>query len=182
VPGVDAHIGYAEDLPVRDALFDAVLAQLVFGFVTDAAAAVAEMRRTARAGAPVATCVWDFAGGMTVLRTFWDAAHSVDPRGAGEHDQATTHANSSPSDLERLWTAGGLNEVAVGELIVGAEYADFDDLWEPLTIPDGAPGRFYETLGREERGALREAVLARLGTPHGAFRLTARAWYVSGRR
>jgi hypothetical protein len=40
-----------------------VLAQLVAGLLTDAPQGVAEMRRVARRGAPVATCVWDFGSG-----------------------------------------------------------------------------------------------------------------------
>ena len=79
VPGVDARPGRAEQLPFGDDEFDAALAQLVLHFVSDPPAAAAEMRRVVRPGGAVATCVWDFAGEMEMLRTFWDAAQALDP-------------------------------------------------------------------------------------------------------
>lgn len=182
LPALDAQAGFAEDLPFADERFDAVLAQLVFGFVEDGAAAAAEMRRVARPRGAVATCVWDFAEGMTVLRTFWDAARDVDPAAAAAHDQAATHRNSRREDLDRLWRGAGLRDVETGALSVTADYMGFDDLWEPLTMPDGSPGRFYSTLDERARSDVRAGVLERLGEPTGPFRLSARAWYVIGRR
>lgn len=111
--GVDVRLGSAEALPCQDDEFDAVLAQLVVGLLTDAAQGVAEMRRVARSGAPVATCVWDFGDGMTVLRAFWDAAIGLDPR-AAEHDQASTRPYSTQEELQALWVAAGLRDVSSG--------------------------------------------------------------------
>ena len=182
VPGVDVRPGFAEELPFDDAFFDTVLAQLVFGFVSDSLGAAREMRRVTRPGGAVATCVWDFADGMTVLRAYWDAARSIDAATAAAHDQAVTHKNATPEQLERLWNEAGLREVGTGALTAGTDYADFDDLWQPLTIPDGAPGRFYETLDGDQRQRLRIELYDTLGRPTGSFRLTARAWYVVGRR
>ena len=42
-----------------------------------------EMARVTRPGGVVAACVWDYAGEMTLLRAFWDAAREVDPDGRG---------------------------------------------------------------------------------------------------
>jgi ubiquinone/menaquinone biosynthesis C-methylase UbiE len=47
VPGATIRVGWAEDLPFADHAFDAVLAQLVFAFVSDGELAAGEMRRTA---------------------------------------------------------------------------------------------------------------------------------------
>jgi ubiquinone/menaquinone biosynthesis C-methylase UbiE len=66
-----------------DQSFDAVISQLVLNFVPDAGQAMAEMRRVTGRGGTVAGCVWDYAGEMTVLRTFWEAAEALDPKGAG---------------------------------------------------------------------------------------------------
>ena len=104
-------------------------------FFADAEQGVREMRRVARPGAPVATCVWDFAEGMTVLRAFWDAAIATGAPDAAEYDQAKSRAYANPDDLRELWTSAGLDNVMTGELIAGAQYAGFDDLWVPLTIP-----------------------------------------------
>jgi ubiquinone/menaquinone biosynthesis C-methylase UbiE len=180
IPGVELHEARAEELPFADASFDAVLAQLVIGLMGDARAGATEMRRVARLGAPVSTCVWDFGAGMTVLRAFWDAARAIDPR-AAHHDQARTRPYSTRAELEALWSEAGMSEVSAGELVVGAEYRDFDDLWEPMTIPDGGPGVFYKTLLRGQRKQLREALWDRLDRPAGPFRLEARAWYAVGR-
>jgi len=181
VPGIELYEGGAEELPFADDSFDAVLAQLVVGLMKDARAGAGEMRRVARPGAAVSTCVWDFGDGMTVLRAFWDAARLIDPAGAAEHDQATTRPYSTPEELELLWKEAGMSEVSVGQLAVGADYRDFDDLWEPMTIPDGAPGVFHQTLGPTQRERLREELWVRLDRPTGSFRLEARAWYAVGR-
>lgn len=179
LPDVDLRLGSAEALPCEDDEFDAVLAQLVIGLLTDASRGVAEMRRVARPGASVTTCVWDFGDGMTVLRAFWDAAVALDPR-AAEHDPASTSPYSTEKELHDLWATAGLRDVSSGALVVGAEYRDFDDLWDPLVAPDGAPGSYYAMLDGPDRDALRREVRHRLRPPRGPFRLTARAWHVVG--
>src|SRR5919197_6013876 len=79
LPGVAVLVAAAEALPFADREFDVVLAQLVVSLMADPQKGAGEMRRVARRGGVVATCVWDFAGGMTLLRTFWDAATALDP-------------------------------------------------------------------------------------------------------
>jgi ubiquinone/menaquinone biosynthesis C-methylase UbiE len=73
-PGVDVVLAPAEALPFADRTFDAVLSQLVVNFMRDPEAGVREMARVTRPGGVVASCVWDYAGEMTLLRAFWDAA------------------------------------------------------------------------------------------------------------
>lgn len=177
---VDIREAAAELLPFGDAEFDAVLSQLVVSWLRDPDAGVAEMRRVTKPGGALATCIWDFRGGMTVLRAFWDAAAAIDPD-AAQHDQGSTHRYNTAADLAELWEAAGLEAVETGALEAGAEYADFDDLWEPLTITDGSPGRYYVTLDADAQAALRAELFDRLGRPEGSFRLTARAWYALGR-
>jgi SAM-dependent methyltransferase len=181
VPGADVRVGVAEQLPFPTDHFDAVISQLVVSHMRNAERGTREMRRVARPGAPVATSVWDFRrGGMTALRVFWEAALTVDPNGATQWDQARTHAYSTPEDLEALWIAAGLQDVSSGEFVVEADYANFEDLWYPLTVPDGAPGRFFVRLDPNRKKAMRTGVWDRLGRPGGAFRLPARASYVLG--
>lgn len=179
--GVQLALGEAEALPFSDASFDAALAQLVVGHLHDAERAVREMARVVRTGGVVAACVWDFVAGMTVLRAFWDAAGEVDASAAARFDQALTHPYSAPSELASLWDAAGLLDVRTGELVACAQYTDFEDLWQPMLVPDGAPGRFLATLREPSRDAVRERLFARLGRPDGAFELNARAWFVLGR-
>jgi hypothetical protein len=46
--------------------------------------------------------------------------------------------------------------------------------------PDGSPGRFFVTLDAKQQDAVRRGTSERLDHPAGAFRLSARAWYVLG--
>jgi ubiquinone/menaquinone biosynthesis C-methylase UbiE len=179
LPSIEARVAAAEALPFADEEFDVVLAQLVVSFMTDARAGVSEMRRVARRGGAVATCVWDFAAGMTLLRTFWDVATALDPA-AASRDQARTRRFGQPGELSTLWRSAGLEQVSTGELLAGAGYANFEDLWGPLVAPDGSPGAYYAELRPPQREALRQELFHRLGSPSGPFRLAARAWYVLG--
>ncbi len=69
LPDVEVVLAPAEALPFADGTFDAVLSQLVVNFMRKPSAGVREMARVARPGAIVASCVWDYAGEMTLLRT-----------------------------------------------------------------------------------------------------------------
>lgn len=177
--GVALCAGDAHRLPFADAAFDRVGAQLVLGLVADAPTALAEMRRVCRPGGVVAGCVWDFGGGMTLLRAFWDSATAVDAS-ATAADQARTQRFTTEPELAGLWRSGGLAEVTTAGLVVAATYPGWDDLWEPLAAPDGAPGRFLATLDGAARERVREGLRDRLGRPSGRFSLTARASAVVG--
>ncbi len=178
LPGVDVREAAAEALPFPDGAFDVVVAQLVVALMADPAAGVGEMRRVARTGGTVAACSWDFADGMRVLRAFWDAAVARDPSARGQ-DQAGK-PGSTPPALRALFEGAGLRFVTTGELTAHADYADFDDLWQPLVAPDGPPGAYWAGLAEADRRAVRDDVWRRLDRPTGAFTLTARAWSVRG--
>jgi SAM-dependent methyltransferase len=175
VPRADVRLGSAESLPFADASFDVALAQLVVNFMWDAVRGVEEMRRVARR--TVAACVWDYAGEMTMLRAFWDAALELDPEAP---DEGRVMRYCTPPELEELWEHVGLRDVETGALVVAADYADFDDYWAPFTAGLAPSGAYCASLDDERRADLRDACFRRLGTPAGAFSLTARAWYVRG--
>jgi SAM-dependent methyltransferase len=179
VPRADVRIGPAEALPFPDGEFDAVLAQLLVHLVDDPERVACEMRRVARPDAPVVTCVWDFEGGMTALRTFWDAAHAVGAPGVDEHDQGG-YRYATERELELLWRGAGLSDISTAALIVGSDYESFEDYWEPLLVPDGTPGRFLATVSPEVQSAIGDELFRRIGEPAGEFRLEARAWSVIG--
>lgn len=82
VPGADVRLACAERPPFEDHAFDVALAQLVVNFMQDAQAGLAEMYRVARR--TVTSCVWDYAGEITMLRAFWDAALELDPQAPDE--------------------------------------------------------------------------------------------------
>lgn len=180
VPGADVRVASAEALPFRDGSFDASLSQLVVNFLPDAPAGLREMLRVTRRGGLIAASVWDYAGEMTMLRAFWDAAVEVDPA-AEELDEGRRMRYSQPDELEDLWSGAGLADTATGEITVSAAYDGFDDLWKPFTAGIGPAGSYCASLSGDDREALMLAFGRRLGSPDGRFELTARAWLVRGR-
>jgi SAM-dependent methyltransferase len=180
LPGVQVEQAPAERLPFSDGEFDRTLAQLVVNFMTDPAAGIAEMARATRPGGVVAAAVWDYAGGMTLLRRFWDAVVALDPE-AGERDEGRSMRFCTPDELHALWAAAGLENVHVDEAIVEAEYADLEDLWRPLESGAGPSGAYVAALPAERQADLREELARRLDVGDGRFRLSARAWVVTGR-
>jgi SAM-dependent methyltransferase len=175
VPGADVRVGRAEALPFDSGSFDLVLSQLVVNFMSDPARGLSEMCRVARR--TVASCVWDYAGEMTMLRVFWDAALELDPDAP---DEGRVMRLSTAAELRDLWREAGLREVETGSLVVGAEYESFDDFWSPFPTGLGPSGAYCAALDETGQAALRAACFRRLGSPSGGFRLTARAWFVSG--
>jgi ubiquinone/menaquinone biosynthesis C-methylase UbiE len=176
--GADVQVGAAESLPWPDDTFDAALAQLVVNFMSDPDAGVGEMRRVVRPGGTVAACTWDYSAGMTMLRTFWDAARALDPEAP---DQARTMRLHDPSELQELWLRAGLEAVEAETLVVESSYRDFDDYWEPFTSGVGPGGAYCSSLDPDRRRLLREECRRRLGNPDGGFTLGATAWAVKGR-
>ena len=177
VPGADVRVGAAENLPDFGIAFDAVMSQLVVNFMADAVAGVRAMRATARPGGLVTSCVWDYAGDMTMLRVFWDAALELD---SDAPDEGRTMRYCSRDELDELWRQCGLRDVETGELVVQASYDDFEDFWRPFPTGLGPSGAYCASLDPTRRHALREGCLRRLGEPQGSFTLAARAWFVRG--
>ena len=181
LPGVEVVLAPAEELPFAAGAFDAALSQLVINFMRDAEAGVREMARVTKPGGVVASCVWDYAGEMTLLRAFWDAAGEVDPERAAAADEGVVMRWCGDGDLAELWHAVGLREVRFGALTVSADYADFEDLWSPLLTGVAPSGAFCASLDEEKRSALQDAYRRRLNVGNKPFELSARAWAVVGR-
>lgn len=174
LPGVDVRQAAAEDLPFEDHAFDAALAQLVVHFMTDPEAGVREMARVTRPGGVVAACVWDHGGGRGPLSPFWRAAKSIDP--AAPDEGGRTGARGG--DLDRLFRAAGLRDVAETELTVTNHFATFDEWWEPFTFGVGPAGDYARTLDAAGLDALRRECGRVL--PPAPFDLEAIAWAARG--
>jgi SAM-dependent methyltransferase len=181
VPGARVLVGSAEALPFEDGEFDATLSQLVINFLVDPDQGLREMSRVTRPGGTVAGCVWDYSGGMTMLRTFWEAASALDPDGAGRLVEAHTMRFATPEELGGLWERAALADVRVTPIEVAASYDDFEDLWQPFTAGIGPAGAYAASLGADAQGSLRDEFARRLGSPTGPFELSARAWCAVGR-
>ncbi|HEV2889220.1 MAG TPA: class I SAM-dependent methyltransferase [Frankiaceae bacterium] len=165
VPQAEFRVGYADATGLDDGAVDVAVAGLVLNFVPDPAAAVAELRRVARH--TVGAYVWDYTGGMEILRHFWDAARSLDP-GVADEDFP-------------LCRPGALAELLGGEaraIDVPAVFEDFESYWAPFLGGTGPAPAYVASLDDERRDALREAVRERVGERPS---LNARAWAVRAR-
>ena len=169
-PDVNVRLAAAERLPYDDSQFDVALAQLVLHFVTNAEAAASEMRRVVRPGGLVAACMWDSENEMDMLRHFWDAAVAIDPDvsfGAREL------RFGGPGEIVALLEGVGCVDAAESTLAVSSVYADFDELWGGFLAGIGPAGAYCVSLDEPRRGALRSNFFERVGSPSGAFELSA---------
>lgn len=180
LPGVEIRVAPAEKLPFMDDRIDVVLSQLVVNFMSDAEAGVREMARVAKPGGTVAACVWDYAGEMTLVHTFWEAAHEVEPERTAAADEGANMKHCSEDELAELWRAAGLEDVRTTGLTARARYESFEELWEPLPTGIAPAGAFTKALDADGQKALHDAYERLLDVGDGPFELTARAWAVAG--
>ena len=174
-PAADVREGMAEALPWAAGSFDATLSCLVIAFMKDADQGVREMARVTRPGGTVAACMWDIpGGGMTMLSTFWKAARQVDPDVAGEQRRPGV----TQGDIADRFRRAGLEDVEDGVLEASADYASFEEFWEPFTFGVGPAGQYLASQPADRQDRIREGCRAAL--PESAFSLTARAWYARG--
>jgi SAM-dependent methyltransferase len=167
-------------LPLADESTDAVVSGLVLNFIPDLDAALVDMRRVARREGSVAGYVWDYAGEMQLLRTFWDAATSLDAA-ATELDEGVRFPLCRPEALEAAFTGAGLDEVEVAGIEVPTVFRDFDDYWTPFLSGVGPAPGYVASLDDEARGRLRDRLAETLPRePDGTIELIARAWAVRG--
>jgi SAM-dependent methyltransferase len=173
-PGVDVQRATAEHLPFEDDAFDASLAQLVVHFMTDPVSGLREMKRVTSPGGIVAACVWDHAGERSPLSVFWQAARELDPEARDESGLA----GAREGHLGELFADAGLASVEETSLEATAEYARFEDWWEPFTLGIGPAGGYAQTRDEESRERLRARCEELL--PAAPFTLSTWAWAARG--
>lgn len=172
--------GDAASLPVASASCDVVVSGLVLNFVPDLPAAIAEMIRVSAPGGTIAAYVWDYAGRMEIIKSFWDAAVSLDPAAARLHE-GTRFPICAPAPLREAFERAGLLGVDTTALDLRAEFARFDDYWQPFLGGQGPAPANAMSLSEDRRAALRAKLEAALeARPNGPFALDARAWAVRG--
>jgi SAM-dependent methyltransferase len=172
----------ARALPFEDGTFDVVVSGLVLNFVPEPEKALSEMLRLTRAGGTVAAYVWDYANGMQLLRTCWDAAAAIDPA-SKELDEGPRFAICRPGGLRSAFEAAGLQVHEDRPIDVETPFVDFDDYWTPFLGGQGPAAGYVMSLDPDRREALRERILATLPIrPDGSIPLTARAWAARGIR
>lgn len=179
-PRVRLAIGDAMALPWKHDAFDATVSGLVLNFLPDAGMAVREMARVTKPGGTVAAYVWDYSGGMEMMRYFWDVALALRTDTASL-DQGERFPLCRPEPLRALMTRAGLEGVEVCAIDIETPFGSFDEYWEPFLGGQGAAPSYVAALEGSARQQLREALRHRLPLPtDGSIRLQARAWAVKG--
>jgi len=159
---------------------DVTVSGLVLNFVPDSAAMAREMVRVTRPGGRVAAYVWDYAGGMQMIRHFWDVALELN-RGDSKLDQAQRFPLCQPGPLKQLFRRAGLISVSVRAIDVPTVFRDFDDYWRPFLGKQGAAPTYLASMPAETQDRIRVALKARLvAAADGSIAMTARAWAVQG--
>lgn len=172
--------GDATRLPWSSAARDMTVAGLVLNFVRDHASVVREMARVTRPGGRVAAYVWDYAGGMQMVRHFWDAVIAVRPNDA-KLDQAERFPLCQPAPLQALFESTALGSVRVHAIDIPTVFQNFDDYWKPFLGRTGAAPTYLASVSDEVRELIRTHLKSHLApTPDGPITLTARAWAVQG--
>jgi SAM-dependent methyltransferase len=175
-------LGDARKIPAPNDSFDAVVSGLVLNFVPEPAVAAAEIARVVKRGGVAAAYVWDYAGGMQMMRHFWNAAAALDPA-ARDKDEGRRFPLCNPDALRALWTNTGFRHVEVAAIDIETVYRDFDDFWTPFLGGQGPAPTYCMSLPEEARERLRERLRDSLPTAlDGSIPLYARAWAVQGRR
>jgi ubiquinone/menaquinone biosynthesis C-methylase UbiE len=123
-PAVFFGVSDAMRLPLADGAVHVTISGLVLNFLPDTGRALAEMRRVSAPGGTVAGYVWDYAGGMQMMRFFWDAA-VAESSAAAEVDEASRFPICRPDNLEAALAKAHLGAVVVHPIEVSTTFADF---------------------------------------------------------
>lgn len=174
-------IGDAAHLPWTASSLDATVSGLVLNFVRDPDAMTREMARVTKPGGWVAIYVWDYAGGMQMMRYFWEAAIAESPQNA-RLDQAERFPLCQPGPLQALFERHQLKSVTVHALEIPTVFQSFDDYWQPFLGNTGPAPTYLASLSDDARQRIRVALESRLAPIQGRpIELSARAWAVRGR-
>ncbi len=179
-PRASFRVGNAMGLEFAAATFDAAACALVLNFVPEPNVAVAEMKRVVKPGGRVGACVWDYAGGMRMMRAFWDAAVELNPE-AMQHDEGHRFPIARPDALRGCFLGAGLQQVELLPMDVEMTFEDFDDYWQPFLGGQAPAPAYAMSLPAEKREVLAERIRAGLAPEtDGSIHMTSRAWAVRG--
>ena len=165
-------------LPYADASFDVVASALVINFIADRPAALAEMRRVARAGGLVAAYVWNFAADLSPSGPLRRAMcrFGVEVPGIPGTEASSLEA------LRALFAAAGYEQIETRTIDVCLAYADFDDFWHAQTPGYAPTTRVIDAMKEGERARLKRALQSALPPgPNGAIEYCASAHAIKAR-
>jgi ubiquinone/menaquinone biosynthesis C-methylase UbiE len=138
-------LGDAQALPFPDRSFDAAAMALVITFIPDPAKAVAEMARVVRPGGPVATYMWDVAGGGLPLAPVGRALKAM-----GKEYSRISDAAARRDTMQALWQGAALREVETSVIRITVDFASFDDFCASNLVPIGPAGQVIAKMSPGE--------------------------------
>jgi hypothetical protein len=172
--------GTATSIPLGESTADVVVSGLVLNFVEDPRAALLEMARVAGSEATIGAYVWDYAGKMEFMRSFWDAAVEL-RREAKSKDEGIRFPMCRREALLDLFAAAGLRGIDVTAIDIPTRFASFEEYWRPFLGGQGPAPSYVASLDDAETARLRDRLRQRLpAQADGSISLTARAWAVRG--
>jgi len=181
VPGrIIFEVGDAQHLSFPAATFGSSLSLLVFNFIPDPLSALEEARRVTKPEGVIAAAVWDYGANIRMLRTFWDAAASIDDRAATIDEAHMPLCRSG--ELANLWKKVGLKSVQEQPLDIEMPFNSFEDYWRPFLFGQGPAGAYAASLDSAGLHRLRSELRRRLfmSREDVSFVLPARAWATCG--
>jgi len=181
LPGCTFHVIPSMDaLPSRDGGFDAVVSGLVVNFLPEPKSALEIMGDRARLGGTVGAYMWDYGGGVELLKHFWDEVVALNP-GAAALDESQRFGHWDASALASLFREAGFANVETGVLEIRTDFSDFEDYWTPFLGRTGPAPSYVASLDPTQRALLRSRLEQRLSSARGGpIRLRARALAVRG--
>jgi ubiquinone/menaquinone biosynthesis C-methylase UbiE len=179
----DFVVGFVEQMPFADGMFDCCLSLLLLQEIREREPALREMRRVTRDGGIVAACQWDFGRGMPMSLAIREVLSVVVPDVCERLGRRQSTAFTSEAELRQHWEAAGFADVETTRLVTTLSYASFDDLWQPLlsgsTPVTAAVAALPSDACDEVHRRLRERFLGE--RPDSSFSLRAEAFAVPGR-
>jgi SAM-dependent methyltransferase len=174
-PRAHFETGDATRLPWKSGVRGVTVSGLVLNFVRDHESMAREMTRVTRPGGRVGAYVWDYAGGMQMMRHFWDAAIAVSPHDA-KLDQAERFPLCQPGPLQALFEQVGLKCVMVRPIDIPTIFQDFEDYWNPFLGRTGAAPSYLASVDAEVQERIRLYLKSRFASTRGGpIELTAQA-------
>ncbi|HAV77570.1 MAG TPA: SAM-dependent methyltransferase [Anaerolineae bacterium] len=179
-PSVRFMVGLAQSLDLETDSIDALVSGLVLNFVPEPEKAMAEMLRVTKPGGRIGIFLWDYADGMQMLRTFWDAAVELEPS-AKVMDEGVRFPLCEEGRLESFVKVSGLREVEASPIKAETHFQSFDDYWNPFLGGIGPAGTYAMSLDQNDRNRLEEKLRESLPVNEdGSISLVAQAWAIKG--
>lgn len=159
---------------------DTVVSGIMLNFVPEPETALSEMIRVTKPGGTIGIFLWDYAGGMEILRYFWDAAVEIDSK-AREFDEGIRFPLCQEGELESLTKETGLKRVEAVPIEVMTVFQNFADYWMPFLGNVGPAPSYNMSLSPQQRQKLENKLRETLPIEdNGSIALIARAWAVKG--